>query len=172
MQYIVDKWFHKTRIAILITGLAICLNPSRTFAAEKIIFTYGAITESVSLKELQDFAYQGKTSASLDFLLNYSKQNPLLMRRILKQEFPADTKLIYKLFNTVPGESLLSQTGNVVSSKSKRADVTALRGTLIASASNDNMISLIELLENYPTQQVYINGKVLAKIRQKLNWFL
>ena len=172
MRHNIDKWFRKTGIAMLIAGLATSLNPGRALSSEKIVFTYGGVTESVSLEELQNFAEKGETSRSIDFLLNSGKQNPFLIRWILKQEFPANTKLIYQLLNTAPGEFLLSQTSDVVSSKSERADVVALRGALIASASNDNVISLIELLENYPTQQVYINGKIVAKVRQNLSWFI
>ena len=172
MRHNINKWFRKTGIAMLIVGLAVSLKPNRAFAAEEIIFTYGGVTESVSLEELRNFAEKGEISPSLNFLLNSSQQNPLVMRSILKQEFPANTKLIYELFNTAPGEYLLSQTSNVVGSKSERADVAALRGALIASASNDNEVSLIELLENYPAQQVYINGKTLIKVRRNLGEFI
>ncbi|MGL5793925.1 MAG: alpha/beta hydrolase, partial [Waterburya sp.] len=65
-----------------------------------------------------------------------------------------------------------SQTSTIVSSKSERANVKALRGALVNSASNDNLISLIELLENYPTQEVYVNGKILAKARRNLSHFI
>ena len=102
MQHNINKWFRKTGIVMLIVGWAVSLKPSRAFAAEEIIFTYGGITESVSLEELRDFAEKGEISPSLNFLLNSSKQNSFLMRKILKQEFPANTKLIYELLNTAP----------------------------------------------------------------------
>ena len=168
----IGGWFGKTGIAILMAGIAIFLSPNRVKASEEIIFTYGAATQTVSLEELQDFAATGEISPSLDFLLNFSKQNPAMMRWILTQEFPADTRLVYDLLNTAPGEYVLSQTSNVVSSKSERANVKALRGALVASASDDNIISLIELLENYPTQQVYVNGKLLAKARSNFSQFV
>ncbi len=168
----IGRWFGKTGIAILVAGITISLSPYRAKASEEIIFTYGGATQSVSLEELQVFAATGELSPALDFLLNFSKQNPSMMRWILKQEFPANIKLVYDLLNTAPGEYVLSQTSNVVSSKSERANVTALRGALVASASDDNMISLIELLENYPTQQVYVNGKLLAKARNNLSQFV
>lgn len=165
------RWFHQMGIAISIAGM-IALSPSRAFASEKIIFVYGGLSQSVSLEELQDFAQTGERSPAVDSLLNSSKQNPSLMRWILKQEFPANIKLISDLLNTAPGECALSQTSSVVSSKSQKADVTALRGALIAAASDDNSISLIELLESYPTQQVYINGKILARVGQNLGQFI
>ena len=157
----IGGWFGKTGIAILVAGIAISLSPNRVKASEEIIFTYGGATQTVSLEELQDFAATGEISPSLNFLLNFSKQNPAMMRWILKQEFPADTRLVYDLLNTAPGEYVLSQTSNVVSSKSERANVKALRGALVASASDDNIISLIEVLENYPTQH---RGILLTEI--------
>jgi hypothetical protein len=166
------KWFWETGIVMLVASVAISLNPQRVLASEKIIFNYGAASQSISLSELQTFADTGEISPSLDFLLNFSKQNPLTIRWILTQEFPANTKLIYDLLNTAPGEYVLSQTSHVVSSKSERANVKALRGALVTSASDDNLISLIELLESYPTQEVYVNGKILAKARRNLTQFI
>ena len=168
----IGKWLRQTGIAAIVTGMAIFLSSNRVDAASEIIFTYGGATQSVALSELQDFADTGEISPSLDFLLNFSRQNPFLMRWILRQEFPANTKLIYDLLNTAPGEYVLSQTSSVVSSKSQRANVKALRGALVSSASNDDVISLIELLENYPTQQVYVDGKILAKVGQNLSQFV
>ena len=144
----------------------------RAIAAEKVIFKYSGATQSVSLEELQTFADTGEISPALDFLLDFSKQNPFIIRWILTQQFPANTKLIYDLLNTAPGEYALSQTGNVVSAKSERANVKALRGALVASASDDNLISLIELLEEYPTEEVYVDGKILSQVQRDLAGFI
>ncbi len=168
----IGQWFQKTGIALLLAGMAISLSPSKAQASEEIVFTYGGATQTVSLAELQTFAATGEISSALDFLLNFGKQNPLMIRWILNQEFPADTRLIYDLLNTAPGEYVLSQTSHVVGSKSERANVKALRGALVASASDDNVISLIELLDKYPTQQVYVDGKILAKARENLTQFI
>jgi len=168
----VGEWFRRNGIAVLVTTVAVVLSSSRVKASETIIFTYDGATQSVSLEELQAFAATGERSSSLDFLLNFGQQNPGTIRWILQQEFPANTKLVYDLLNTAPGEYVLSQTSTVVGSKSQRANVKALRGALIASASDDNTISLIELLENYPTQQVYVDGKMLAKARSDFDQFV
>ena len=65
-----------------------------------------------------------------------------------------------------------SQTGNVVNSKTEVANVTALRGALVASASDNNLVSLLELLENYPTPDVYVNGKILSRLRGDFHQFV
>jgi hypothetical protein len=168
----VPRRFRRTVITLIGAGMAIALTPNQASSSEKIIFTYGGLTQSIPLEELQDFADTGKVSPSVDTLLSHGKQNPFFIRWILRQEFPADNKLISNLLNTAPGEYILSQTVTVVSSKAERANVKALRGALVASAKDNNLVSLIELLENYPTKDVYVNGKILARLRGNLDQFI
>lgn len=162
------SWLIRTGI-FLGAGVALALYSERALGSEKVIFTYGGLTQSVPLEELEEFAGTGKISPALRSLLKHGDRNPFVMRWILRQEFPANTKLISDMLNTPPGEYVLSQTGNVVGAKSERANVEALRGALIASASDDDLVSLMELLANYPTSEVYVNGKVLAKLRVDFN---
>lgn len=166
------KWFRGTGIILFVASMAIAINPKQASASEEIVFTYGVASQSVSLEELQNFANTGEMSPSLNFLLKFGQQNPQMIQWILGQQFPADTKLIYDLLNTAPGEYVLTQTGNVVGTQSERANVKALRGALVTSASDDQVISLIELLENYPTKKVYVNGKLLAQVSRDLASFI
>ena len=166
------RGLQKARIAVLVAGVAVSFSPSQAAASEKIIFKYGGITESVALEELQEFAATGEISPSLNSLFKNGKQDPQAIRWIIRQQFSADTKIVSDLLNTAPGEYVLSQTGNVVGTKSERANVKALRGALVKSAKDDNLVSLIELLENYPTKEVYVDGKLLAKARNNLDDFV
>ena len=168
----ISRWFRETGIAILVASATISLGANRVSASQEVIFTYGGATQSVAIEELQTFVETGETSSSINFLLSLSNQKPSLMRLILKQKLPADTKRVSDLLNTAPGEYVLSQTGNVVGSRSQRANVTALRGSLIKSASDDGLVSLIEILEHYPTKQVYVNGKMLARVQNNINQFV
>ena len=168
----ISRWFRETGIAILVASATITLGSNRVLASQEVIFTYGGAAQSVAIEELQTFVETGETSSSIDFLLSLSNQKPSLMRLILKQKLPADTKRVSDLLNTAPGEYVLSQTGNVVGSRSQRANVTALRGSLIKSASDDGLVSLIEILEHYPTKQVYVNGKMLARVQNNINQFV
>ena len=168
----VPQWLSEAGILLLATGLIVSVACHRSLAAEKITFEYGAAAQSVSWEELEAFANTGEISASLNTLFEVSEQNPATIRWILTQQFPAEERIIYDLFNTAPGEYILTQTSNVVNSRSERANVKALRGALIISASDDNKVSLLELLRNYPTRQVYVNGKLLGKARQNLRNFV
>ncbi|MEO1692398.1 MAG: alpha/beta hydrolase [Cyanobacteria bacterium J06631_6] len=163
-----SRW-QEIAIALCSAGMVVALHPSQAVASERIIFTYGGLTQAVSLEELETFAATGETSPALKTVLKSSRQNPFLIRWILKQEFPANTKFIADLLNTAPGEYVLSQTGNAIGTKTEAANVKALRGALVASASDNNLVSLMEILENYPTQDVYVNGKILIKLRQNVS---
>ena len=166
------RWFRETGIVVFVAGVAFSLYPNVAKASENIIFQHGGATQSVSLEELQTFADTGETSASLETLFKHGKQNPQVIRWIVRQQFPADTKIVYDLLNTAPGEYVLSQTGTVVGTKSERANIKALRGALIKSTRDDNLVSLVELLDNYPTKEVYVDGKMLGKARDNLEDFI
>jgi hypothetical protein len=168
----ISKYFKKTGIVMFVAATMLGLIAEKAIASEKIIFKYSGATQTLSLEELQTFASTGETSPALDFLLKFGKQNPFMIRWILTQQFPANTKLIYDLLNTAPGEYVLSQTGTILGSKSERANITALRGALVAAASDDNLISLMELIEQYPTEEVYVDGKILSKAQQDLGDFI
>lgn len=168
----ISKWFQKTKTVVFAASIAWCFWGQKAIASEKIIFKYGGASQTVSLEELQTFANTGESSPALDFLFQFGKQNPFIIRWIITQQFPANTKLIYDLLNTAPGEYALSQTGTILGSKSERANVKALRGALVTSASDDNLISLVELIENYPTKEVYVDGRILSKVQRDLAGFI
>lgn len=148
------------------TSGIISFNAPVALAAEEVIFYDGIASQSVSLTELENFAKTGKISSSLKFLFDSNNQNPQLARYILNQEFSVDTIWVANLVNSKLGAFVLGETREIVHSKSKQASASALRGSLLLSASDDRKISLLEILQNYPTQQVYVNGAILSQIFQ------
>ena len=144
-----------TAITVMDTPMAV--------AAEEVIFYYGVASQSVSVEELENFAFLDKKSPALKFLFDFSQQNPQMARYVLNQEFPMEATWLANLLNSTPGTLVLKETGKVIHPKSKSANVEALRGTLIQSASDDNRVSLLEFLQNYPTQQVYVDGTVFSQ---------
>jgi hypothetical protein len=167
------SYFLKKASYILLSASAVIgCHQDASFAAEEVIFQYGAVSQSVPIEELENFTTTGEKSAAINFLFNFSNQNPQIARQVLAEKLPADTVVISNLLNTLPGEYVLFRVSSLVHPKSERAKVEALRGAIIESASDDNQISLLELLQNYPTQQVYVDGKLLAKTAKNTNNFL
>ena len=144
-------------------GVITIMDTPIAVAAEEVIFYYGVASQSVSVEELEKFAFLDKKSPALKFLFDFSQQNPQMARYVLNQEIPVEVTLLANVLNSTPGTFFLTETGKVIHPKSKSANVEALRGALIQSASDDNRISLLEFLQNYPTQQVYVDGTVFSK---------
>jgi hypothetical protein len=73
---------------------------------------------------------------------------------------------------SLPDEFVLFEIGQEIHTRSRRANIQALRSTLILSVSNDDRISLLEFLENYPTQGVYVDGVKLVRVARNVREFV
>jgi hypothetical protein len=142
------------------TGLLFILSSPKVDAAEEIIITYGSLSQSLQVKDLTTFAQTGEMSSSIRFLVDIAKQNPEQLGQILTQELGVGLVFLSDILNSSPGEYALSEVGQVIQTKSRRANVESLRGALVTSAT-DNQVSLLEFLQNYPTQQIYVDGDQL-----------
>jgi hypothetical protein len=75
-----------------------------------------------------------------------------------------------RVLNSFLGDAILDQMGDFVHTPSGEADREAMRSALILSASDDNRISLIEVIQNYPTREMHVNGnRIVATYRQIAN---
>lgn len=165
----VSRLLCKANVIVLGALVVIPLQGKQVLAAEEIVFKHGIASHSVSIEDLEHFGATGEMSRSVRFLFDFTKQNPHVGRRILVQEFPVETVMVSNLANSAPGEVVLSGLTQLIYPKSDRASVEALRGALIVSASDDNKISLLEIFRNYPTRQMYVDGKILAKTAKDVN---
>lgn len=133
-------------------------------ASKQIVLTFGPFRGSISIRELESFAETGQLSSALSFYLKQAKVKPEDFREVLTQEVNASVKLLDRTLNSLLGEYLLFQVGQVIHTRSGRANIQALRSALVLSAIGDNRISLLEFLQKYPNQQVYVNGMRLARV--------
>ncbi|NJL82454.1 MAG: alpha/beta hydrolase [Chloroflexaceae bacterium] len=138
-------------------------------AAESIIFEYKILRETLSIEELREFADKGKPSSSLRTYFNLANLNPDTLQAVLSQEIPVNPVSLSRLLNTSPGELLLDQISQVIHTPSGRASRESLRSALVTSALEDEAITLIEILENYPTDEVRVDGDRLVGIYRRLN---
>ncbi len=164
----------KASLLLLGTSAGVFLSAYGALASEEIVITYSALEQPVLVKDLETFVETGEMSSSIRFLVGISKQNPEDVRQALTKELDVSLRFLYKVLNTLPGEYALFQAGQVVHPKFKpnRAIIPALRGTLLVSASNDNKITLLEFFQKYPTQQMYIDGRLLKNTAEDVIVFI
>ncbi|GAB4365725.1 MAG: hypothetical protein Kow00121_02540 [Elainellaceae cyanobacterium] len=141
----------------------------RLHAAEQLIVTYGAFEASFAIADLETLATTGEVPTSMDFYLGLANLDPEQLRAILTAKFDVTLGLLDDMLNSEGGEYMLSEITQVVHTPSSQANVQALRSAFVMAASDDQQISLLELLQNYPTQQVYINGINLIRLAQDFN---
>jgi hypothetical protein len=142
---------------------------SEVEAADTAIIKYGVFQESVSVPELSHFAETGELSSSLKAYLKMANKEPEQLRQALTEQVTVKAVTLSKFLNSFLGEMLLDQMSEVIHTPSQSASREALRGALVTSAVPDNNIKLIEVIENYPTSDVYVEGDRLAEAYRLLN---
>ncbi|MBF2007167.1 MAG: alpha/beta hydrolase [Chlorogloeopsis fritschii C42_A2020_084] len=153
----------------VIASVSTLLFSTSTFAAQRVVFTYNIFRESVSVDELTSFAETGEASPRLNYYLNQTSQDPQTVRNILTQELNASPVVLDRVLNNPIGEFLLDRISQTIRTPSNRANRQALRSAIVLSASKDNRVSLIDILQNYPTTEVYVEGDRLAATYNQLS---
>jgi Alpha/beta hydrolase of unknown function (DUF1400) len=165
------------RSLLLSVIFALFLSSGSAFAAESVLLKYRIFRESVSVKELTNFAQTGELSTPLKVNLALAKQDPKKIREYLTKSVTVNPILLDRVLNSSVGNILLDQIGEAIHTPSRQADRQALRAAIILSASSDrsgsgakaNSINLIEIIQNYPTSEVEVEGEVLERAYRQLS---
>jgi hypothetical protein len=131
-------------------------------AAETLIFKYQIFQAEVSTDELTELAETGEAPHRLEQQLNMAGADTEQVRGYLTREFPVSLVTLDWVLNTSLGENALDRVGEAIHPESDTANREALRSALVLSASDDNQITLLEVLQNYPTNEVYIDVETLV----------
>lgn len=137
-------------------------------AAEKVVLSAGIHQASIPLKDLQNFAENGEVSPALRDVLRASKKDSEQTRQALTKEVPIDLLLADKTLNHPLGEMLLDQLSLVIHPPTTTAHRPALRSAIILSASEDNQVSLLEIIENYPSSELHVEVDQIVEASEKL----
>jgi hypothetical protein len=145
------------------------LTHSQVSAAERIVFKYKVLRESVSIGDLTLFAQTGRASTDLQAYFRLSGQRPETVRQTLTQPIKVDPILLDRVLNSPLGNGILDQLGQAIQTPKGGAERQALRAALTLSASGDGTISILEILQNYPTQAVVVDGDRIELAYRRLN---
>jgi hypothetical protein len=137
-------------------------------AADTVVMTYGVLEASVPVEELTTFAETGEQSSRIKRYIRMSGQEPEEIRQTLTRDVEVDVVVLDTILNNVAGEYVLDQVGSVIHTRSGGANRQAMRSALVLSASDDNQLSLIEVIQNYPTSDVMVDGKRLASAYEQI----
>ena len=168
--------FWSLRLALIfVTSVYILLSSSSAIAAERVVLKYRVFRQSLSVEELTTFAETGELSSSLRVKFALARQNPQVLRQYLTIPVKVNPVLLDRVLNNPAGNLILDEISQTIHTPSRRADRQALRSALILSANRDRSLSLIEILQNYPTSEVEVEGDRLEdtyRLLRRLEGFI
>lgn len=127
-------------------------------AAEQVVMRYGVLQRSASVEDLTRFVETGETTRQLRAYFRMSGQDPEQFRELLSREVEIDVVMLDRMLNNAVGDVVLDQMGDFIHTPSGETNREAMRSALILSASNGGRVSLLEVLQNYPTREIHVNG--------------
>jgi len=150
-----------TVLGLAVLGLAVLelpIAPSPAFASEQVVLKYQIFRRSISVADLTEFAKTGKASRPLRTYLRMSGQDPDKVRETLTKPVDVNLVTLDRVLNSFLGDLALGQLSQYIYTSSRKEDSKAIRAALVLSASGDNQVSILEVLQNYPTQEVILDG--------------
>jgi predicted dienelactone hydrolase len=130
-------------------------------AAEAIFFKYGPFLFSLSVDSLEIFAKEGKINRELAFYLGRVSENEQAQfRQALLQRADINSVQIYRFFNTLMGEALLTRFGNLIQIQGGRNGFYGLRGALILAATDPEGLSVLNFIHEFPTN-IQLNTELI-----------
>ncbi|MBW4513388.1 MAG: alpha/beta hydrolase [Scytonematopsis contorta HA4267-MV1] len=156
------------RTLFLIVSSCIILFSIPAFAAERVILKYRVFRESISVEALSTFANTGKISTVLPVDIAVGGKKSAAIRRYLTEPVKVNPLILDRILNSPVGNIILDQLSQVIHTKSRKADRQALRSALILSANKDGQITLLEVIQNYPTSEVEVDGDRLESAYKTL----
>lgn len=169
-QCAIQSWLGRLSVMFGL-GVASLLPGTEALAAEEIVLRYNILERSISVEELTTFAETGEASSRLENYFELSGQKPERIQRLLTRQTDVQVTTLDRILNTPMGDVMLDQMGDFVHTPSDAANRQAMRSALVLSASDDNQISLLEIIQNYPTEQVHVNGNRFATAYRQMQNF-
>lgn len=159
--------WRRALVVVLMTG--ILLNSSNAIAAEQVVLKYKVLREKISVRELTRLTETGIPSPALAAYLKLAGKEPQDIRQPLTQVVKVNPLLLDRVLNSWVGNAVLDQMSQAIHTPSNRANRQALRAAISLSAQRDGELTLIEVLQNYPAQEVEVEGDRLVEAFRQLS---
>ena len=140
-----------------------------TLAAQRIYLSYGAIERTISVASLETYAREGKLDNDLATYADYvSPQRLVQLRRVLLERIELSPVAVSQFLYTPIGETLLERLAEVVQTEARQPGFYALRSALILAAADPQGLTLLNVLDKFPTRSMRINLGRSLQIADKL----
>ena len=163
------KLINQQRLALLGSTIALlAIGGQSVIAAEKVVLTYGFMSMEIPIEDLTTFAESGETSDDLAALFDLAGQDPVPMRDTLNTPVSVNPTVLDLALNSPPGEWMLDRVSETIHPASGEAGQLALRAALIGASSSDHELTLLEVMQVYPTPEIVVQGDRLVETYTQL----
>jgi predicted dienelactone hydrolase len=150
------RWLQASIVATILT-IAIPL-PGR--AADRITGHFPPFKDvSISVRDLDTFASEGKIPADYAALVKQASPEQLQqLRQLLQQRFEVSSVFVAQFTNLPLVEKLLERIGESIQTDSRQNGMKSLRSALIRAAEDKKQgLTLINLLKQFPGRQINLD---------------
>ncbi len=159
----------RSRLIAAVLGLGLACSCPAAPAAQNIVLVSGAFRRSIPVADMELLAKQGEARGLLADILQFSRQKPAEVGKLLNQSFPVPLVLASRLLNTRIGEALLERLAGIVYPlKTPGVGMPALRSAIVLGiAENNGSLSPISFLNAYPNSELEVNLPALVSLLNK-----
>ncbi|MEM7757404.1 MAG: alpha/beta hydrolase [Cyanobacteria bacterium P01_A01_bin.40] len=156
--------------AIAVTVVLSTIAAQSALGAKKVKLIYGPFNGRISVASLEKYATTGEMTREFKLYSKFVDPETLTQLRYwLNNRFESDRVEMYRFTKTPEGEKFLQELGTVIKTHPKRNGFYAIRASLIEAAdrpSNSDGWTVIEAMQNFPTEDLQINTKELFKLQK------
>ena len=154
------------------TGLSLSLFTVGTpsLAATDVALVSGGFRRSIPVKEFEHLANTGEAIGLLGNLLEFSKQDPEEISKLLKQELSIPLVLTSRLINTRIGEAIIRRVARIIYpiyTPQAEVSVPAIRAGIVNGLDQSDGLTAVGFLKAYPNQVMAVNLPALFAVIEK-----
>ena len=162
----------RRRLLAWSTGLSLSLFSVGTpsLAATDIALVSGGFRRSIPVKEFEHLADTGEAIGLLGNLLEFSKQDPKEISKLLNQELSIPLILTSRLINTRIGEAIIRRVARIIYpiyTPQAEVSVPAIRAGIINGLHQADGLTAVGFLKAYPNQVMAVNLPALFAVIEK-----
>jgi predicted dienelactone hydrolase len=163
-----------TGLGIALLNLGLLITPgvmsSPAQGAEQLYLSYGPLEFSLPIASLEVYAKEGKIDQALAVYANYLDSKQLeQLRQVLVTRVDVTPVAIAQFLYSSQGEIILQRIGQIVQTKAYQDGFYAIRAALIKAAADPEGLTLLNVLQKFPTYGIRINSARGFKIIDQLS---
>ncbi|PSP22763.1 MAG: hypothetical protein BRC55_11630 [Cyanobacteria bacterium SW_8_48_13] len=156
-------------------NLGLCLSAPTMFllpasAAERIYVDYGPLELSLPVEALEKYATTGKIEEELaTFAERLNEQQRKSFQKLLVTPANVSPVAVSQFLYSPQGEIILERMGKLIKTKAGQPGFYAIRAALIQAAADEQGLTLLNVLKEFPSSGIRINSKRGFEIIEELS---